>query len=720
MSQDKSVLYKDLPEVPLQSQYVGISAINRFVGHLSASRSTMLHNQFQQKIVIHNPDVSLNQTGIESQLSDSTFGKRVDEDVQVLAVHRLGNKNGVWRTCVIYREVESRKIGHIELKDYHTLHSRLGFACKKTPTFHALKEGLMISKGTLLNDTPGVVDGIYTYGKNLNMCLGSFPGSAEDSFIFNEDTVKDIHYDTIEFMSIRIQPRQILLSVNGDELNPKLIPEPGDKIREDNVIAVVRNIDPVIMPAQMTPKNVKEIDYILDDIIEVQSGYEGTVVDVSVIRDYDKKEYISSSFGQLDRIADEQTRYYTKILKSYRSIVNSEFVGKPFRRGETRDVECCDRTIAFMVRLSMLTEKRNLSKNKIKLVHKGEELPPYTIELHIRKTRTPPLGSKFTDMSASKGVIGEVWPASHMPVDENGLVADVIASQTASMGRNIVGRLFGQYFDSIAENTARIIAKQLQAEFKGRRRRIRNSIKATILSQNPVAVDVWGYVMGMYQIACPEQYASIAANMKTAEDQLEFLIDIIHYGGAILTQTVDNMYGKAKEMVRALEGTIYAPKVGPVTYVDHRGVKVTTKNNIRIAPIYTIPLERDASESSSTDTIRLQSQLFTASVSKSDKFRSPMSSSNVALLGIDESTIITSAVSEEGMAEFIDRLNSPKTHAAMAQAILRSDNPTGEYTLVNRDDYAWGTTSANRTLTHTLAAYGSELYYEDDEAIDED
>lgn len=711
-----NIRFDEMEVIPLQSQYVGITAMHRFAGHLSASRSTMIHNQLQQKPVMHNPDVSLNQTGIEKQLSDSTFGKRVPEDVKILAIHRLSNRHTTWRTCIIYREEKTGIVGHIELKQYHTLHSRLGFTCNETAALNGLSVGSYVSKGTLLNDTPGVVDGLYSYGKNLNVCLGSFPGVAEDSFVFNEDVVKDILYDTIESTTMQVLPQQILLSINGTEDNPQLIPEPGTVIRKDNIIAVLRNIDPAIMPAQMSPKNMKTIDYILDDKIELQSGFVGVVVDISVIRDYDKKEYIHGVFGQLDRIAEEQHQYYTKILKSYRSIVHSEHFDAQYRPGEVRDVECTDRTTSYMVRLSMLTEKRDLSKNKIKLIHKGEELSPYTVEIHIRKTRTPALGSKFTDLSASKGVICETWPAHKMPVDHKGVVADVIASQTASMGRNIVGRLFSQYFDGVADNVARQLSTALNVPFKGRRRPIRKQLTRLVSADANALNESWDYMLGMYKIACVEQYNTLTASNPTLDKKLDYLVDVCHYGGAILTQTVDNVFGKAKEMVRQLEGTPYAPEVKPITYVDHRNIKVTTKNPIRIAPIIIIPLERDASESSATDTIRLQSQLFTATISKSDKFRSAMSASNVALLGIDESTIITSAVEEAGMAEFVDRLNSPKTHAAMVLAILESNNPTGEYTLVDRTKYGWGTTSANRTLSHTLNAYGSELIYTDDEA----
>ena len=706
-----NVKFKDLPVIPLQATYVGVMAIHRFVGHLSASRTTLAYSQIQQKITMHKPDVSLNQTGIEKQLADSTFATRVPEDAVVLAVHRLSNRTTTWRTCILYKEDATGIIGHIELTNHHSLHSRLGYTCIKSPELLSLRVGDYLRKDTVLDDTPGNVDGLYSFGKNLNVCLASFPGVAEDAFIFNEDTFKDIKYDTIEEIPIRIMSQQVLLNVNGVDNCEKLIPEPGDIIRKDNILAVLRNIEPAIAPAQLSPVNMRTIDHVLDDIVELQSGFEGRVLDVSVIRDYDKKEYISNTFGQLDRLADAETRYYASILKSYRNVVRNVHLGKAYSSGQTRDVPCTDRTTAFLTRLSMLIERRDVSKCKIKLLHKGEELPPYNITLTVLKTRTPVAGSKFTDLSASKGVNCEEWPAYKMPVDHRGVVADVIASQTASLGRNIVGRLFSQYFDSIADNVAREIAVSLGVKFKSRKR----MIKKTLIQTDPKYINgAWDYVMGMYRLACPTQYERLVLETDLRV-RMDYLIDCIHYGGAILTQTVDNVFGKAKAMVRALEGSPYAPAVKPVTYVNHNNKTVTTKNPIRIAPIYMIPLERDASESSATDTIRLQSQLFTSSVSKSDKHRAPMSTSNVALLGIDESTIIASAVKPEGMAEFSDRLNSPKTHAVMVQAILDSDNPTGEHTLVDRTKHGFGTTSANRTITHILACYGSELYYTDDE-----
>src|SRR5690606_13328622 len=86
------------------------------------------------------------------------------------------------QTIVIYEDTETKKVGCLELKNFHSIHQHFGFNYVKKPeAMDKLYRGSSIKKGTILADSPSVDDdGNYMLGIETEVAFMAVPAVIED------------------------------------------------------------------------------------------------------------------------------------------------------------------------------------------------------------------------------------------------------------------------------------------------------------------------------------------------------------------------------------------------------------------------------------------------------------------------------------------------------------------------------------------------------------
>jgi hypothetical protein len=75
---------------------------------------------------------------------------------------------------------------------------------------------------------------------------------------------------------------------------------------------------------------------------------------------------------------------------------------------------------------------------------------------------------------------------------------------------------------------------------------------------------------------------------------------------------------------------------------------------------------------------------------------------------------VTSYCGREAIAEVMDRNNSPSTHKAICENILKADNPANIDNLVDRQQIPLGGARPIQFTSHVLYCFGTKFAYTDE------
>jgi hypothetical protein len=624
------------------------------------------------------------------------------EDVTVLKVLRQSNSNGHWLTIIIYQTRDTKRIGYMEIPKFFSIDPRFGWEYKERDVLTQLSEGQYLRSGEILADSPSKdEEGDYKFGRNVNVCLASMAGSAEDSIIINENAISKFAYDVIERITIEIPDNCVPCNIYGDETLYKCCPEVGDTIRSDNIIMCLREVDVDTCPVQASKVNLMRIDDITDSVYQCHGPDKGVVVGIDIIKNVHKTTILGEPFDQLDRLASNQVKFRQSVFNAYKKI-----------KGR-RNVEVEEAFTNYLVKVGVIDgDGLSTRKSRVKLMKKRRKLETFTITFSIKKTLLPTYGTKFTDLSGSKGVIGEIRPADQMPRDINGVVADVVMAPDSTVARNVTARVYKQYFSNVQYVLSLKIANLLGVKKTTGKSKLHREIRAIYKRDRDrfnKAVDLLG---GFYNIVNPIQRDALYALVDDETSAVKHMVDLVSNAVTLILNVDLISKRKAKNIATELKHSIYNPKIGPVTFNDKKGETHVTKSDIIVAYDYFLLLEKDGSSMSATSSIRLQAMGLTATSTKIDKDLAPIAQTNVTILGIDETGILASSLEPQGLAELVDRLNSSETHGHICNQILESDKPTGIDTIVNRSAMPYTGGRSLKIIKHMLQTYGVEIHYE--------
>ena len=292
-----------------------------------------------------------------------------------------------------------------------------------------------------------------------------------------------------------------------------------------------------------------------------------------------------------------------------------------------------------------------------------------------------------------------------MPIDADGNRADVVMDAAAVISRMNLGRLYEHYFGAAARDVGKNIRNMLGITADKISKSILFKLNQQTLQQ------AYAYLLGFYEIVSEKQYLFYKDEV-TEDEKIDHLYSVIN-NGVYIYYPIDNQ----KQIIKTIQQIEekYKPLYGPVSYVGNSGQRVVTNNNIRIAPIYLMLLEKIADDWSSVATAKLQHFGVLSTMTKSEKFAYPYRCSPVRTIGETEGRIFAGYCGREAIAEMMDRSNSPMTQRNMVWNILDADLPSNMNDAVNREYIKLGGSKPLQLIRHIFLCAGLQAVYEPEE-----
>lgn len=296
-----------------------------------------------------------------------------------------------------------------------------------------------------------------------------------------------------------------------------------------------------------------------------------------------------------------------------------------------------------------------------------------------------------------------------MPVDADGNRAQIISGPDSIPGRMNLGRLNIPYFAAAARDIRRQILEEM-----GLNRYYTGPITLEELEMIPSDQYNQGVatMLKLYSIVSPRQYKEYTEFLTPQEQRLwiQSLINDKPY----LYIPIESEQSHAA-MIQEIEAN-FKLVYGPVSYVGRSGRRVTTKNNIRIAPLYMMLLDKIADSWLAADIGKHNNFGILAAMNKMDKFNAPWRRTTPRVLGETESRLYCMYGGRMMVAELHDRSGNIVTQQAMADNIVHAANPMAMETLVDRNKVPLGDSRSIQIAQHLFRCAGFEVVYEKETA----
>lgn len=686
----------------LKLEFLSMAGINPFCSTVSSPRMVMDASHTAQRPSLISPDEPVIKTGIEFELGKYINDVRAEHDYTVKAVIPKYKEYGVenppvYTVIAEYEEDGQLFIDYIDVDTYRSTHGFFGYTLTPTDAFNDLSYNSVIPKNTVLAKTASLSDdGTYMYGLNPNVAFMSHPSVAEDGIVISESFAEKSKFTSISKRTINITKDLIPLNAFGDENIFKFIPNIGEKVREDGLLCAVRHRNDWFSVSDMSDRNLREIDATFDTSTYVTPG--SVVIDVKVIRgNYSKSEYTSKMTAQLDMYAEMFVNYNRNIVIKFDQLMNE----KKALYGSHDAVRLTPR-MSQLVKNAMITVS-SAENGKYKLSYRKLPIDQYRIEVTVLTIIKPDHGYKFTDISASKGVVCRVLPDYMMPVDELGNRADVITDSMSTISRMNLGRAYQLYMSAASRDNTRRLKEHYEAKY---------GVDFIYKLQTEDITYFRNYVHGFYSLINPDMVEFLES--LNQEDLYNHLLECLNKQ-IIIYFPPDNAYN-ITDVITAIEGSIYKPHLGKISYVDELGRQVTSKEDVRIGQLYIMALEKIANDYSGVSSAKVNNFGFPVKAANIDKHKYPHSLTPTKTLGETEVRILTSFGGPEVVAEMFDVNLNPISHKLLVKNMLESDKAFDPNFQIDRDIVEYGNTKSLGILRHMFTAAGFDYDYTKDQS----
>lgn len=686
----------------LKLEFLSMAGINPFCSTVSSPRMVMDASHTAQRPSLISPDEPVIKTGIEFELGKYINDVRAEHDYTVKAVIPKYKEYGVenppvYTVIAEYEEDGQLFIDYIDVDTYRSTHGFFGYTLTPTEAFNDLSYNSVIPKNTVLAKTASLSDdGTYMYGLNPNVAFMSHPSVAEDGIVISESFAEKSKFTSISKRTINITKDLIPLNAFGDENVFRFIPNIGEKVREDGLLCAVRHRNDWFSVSDMSDRNLREIDATFDTSTYVTPG--SVVIDVKVIRgNYAKSEYTSKMTAQLDMYAEMFVNYNRNIVIKFDQLMNE----KKALYGSHDAVRLTPR-MSQLVKNAMITVS-SADNGKYKLSYRKLPIDQYRIEVTVLTIIKPDHGYKFTDISASKGVVCRVLPDYMMPVDELGNRADVITDSMSTISRMNLGRAYQLYMSAASRDNTRRLKEHYEAKY---------GVDFIYKLQTEDIVYFRNYVHGFYSLINPDMVEFLES--LNQEDLYNHLLECLNKQ-IIIYFPPDNAYN-ITDVITAIEGSIYKPHLGKISYVDELGRQVTSKEDVRIGQLYIMALEKIANDYSGVSSAKVNNFGFPVKAANIDKHKYPHSLTPTKTLGETEVRILTSFGGPEVVAEMFDVNLNPISHKLLVKNMLESDKAFDPNFQIDRDIVEYGNTKSLGILRHMFTAAGFDYDYTKDQS----
>lgn len=664
----------------LKPELLGTGSINPFSGYNSSPRQAMLTKQMGQTLVIKGAEVRRIQTGAEREIGKYTFNKTFDNNSFILKMipkfpHTFGRESiehSPVKTVIFENNDDpALELDVMYLEEHFSMHHYFGFPYKYNETVMArLKAGASVPAGTKVADSPGVTpQGDYAYGVNANVVLSSHPGGAEDGVIMSDSFAKKLTTTLYETREFSFGDGHVPLNLYGDDDDYKIFPDIGELVREDGILCGLREYIPELAPCDLSVDAVQRVTEF--DKCQYAPPY-SRVVDVTVTKGSSSPSVIFT--GQEDQVA----RYHNRHMAYYEE-VREVYNKQKARQGNSLAISC-----EFH---RLLVEAEAMLDDKITLKKKRHRLAPWTVNITVAYELSAENGFKITDTHGGKSVTVSVKPDNEMPVDQMGNVADLIVDDNSVIKRLIKGKLHEHYIAAAMRDTSHRV-RDMAAKYDG-----------NITDEG--YDEIFEYILGLYKIISPVFYDSFTDIKPDIKNHVDSVIE----DGIYIYIPTDNPVGYM-DVVKLL--TQHYPACnGPVDFVNHRGEKETTVNNVIIGQIYYMLLEKIANDYSAVSSAKLQHFGLPSKPSNKNKYDNPIKMTPVRF-GESEYRLFVATAGGYATAELADRSTNLKVHEEILGNLLKAAEPSNVYSLIDREAFPLGGGFIQKIVHHEFACIGIE------------
>ena len=699
-------------ENELATELLSIHSLNFGSPYNSSVRGTMFAGHFAQRLVIDGTEPNLIQTGVEEEFGKYTFNVKMPEDGIILMVlpryaNTAGDDNIPFNpeTTVFYQSYETGEISYFVLPYYASYHPTFGFKYESKPAERELAYGREFPKDTVFRDSPAIKgETHYTFGRNLNVVVMSHPNVGLDGYVVSRDVLPHLGFKMYETRTVNFGANDFLLNLYGDDEHYKAFPDIGEAIRDDGLLVASRRLDAFLAPALLSREDVRKVDHLFDNRVYVRPG-EGRIVDLTVVKSSNINLQLPGEMTQqLEKYSRAYLRFYRDILK-----FESRMVFEDKKKGGTGVLKTSPKFQQLLVEArAVVNHRHSFTKKEIILNYRKEPLDGWMVTFTVEYNVIPTHGFKATCVNGGKGVFCRIEEPENMPVDADGNRADIITGPDSIPGRMNIARLYGPYF----AGAARDIRKQMLEEFG-----LDRNFRGTITIDDVLAIPEDRYARGvgtmlkLYSIVSERTYREFTEEL-TDEERLKWVQSIINkhlylYIPIETQKHYDQMVYEIEESFKLV--------YGPISYIGRSGKKITTKDSFRIAPMYTMLLDKIADAWLSVDIGKHSNFGILAPMNSVDKYSAPWKKTPPRNSGETESRLYCAVGGRKMIAEMLDRSGNIASQKAIAYNVLRTEDPSNITSVIDREQIPLGSSRPIQIGQHLFRCAGIEVIYEEEQ-----
>lgn len=705
----------------IKPEMTAIMALKPLVAYLTASRRQMVGGHISSGLPPLYPTSPNIYTAYEFQFARTAYQLAAPCDMKITCI---SEKPAV--TTIIFYDYDQHLYRSMEIPTYIITGDRFG--CMLNINRDILYPNSRIEKGTIIAITKSVgPEGDWRYGVELNTLAISNTATIQDGIQITTSARKALATYGIGRRRIKISRDNIPLNAHGDHDSYKVIPDIGDRIGDDRIIAVTRSVDPLLAPLLMSPRMLRKecIDTISDDPIYIGQGeYDAEVIDIKVFyQQPDGAPITPIGMGdQLDYYRMMDAQCGEQLIRYHESEINK--TKSAFDGSYQITIRNAIRELGNYTQAEI--ERKNLRRySKLApLISNGEMIGEYEVEVIYRYTTTPNYGDKITNTDGTKGIVTSIIPDEYAHRDANGNIAHVLLANLAVGRRTNPSALMYPGLNTFARDLAIELRETIKTDPEAAYIRLVNFYN--IVSPQMAVQELMDVVEG----GCSWQERLRAALFDGISpdpgNKDRTLIPIFY--------SCDNVRDFT-EIMELLIANGYPYTRTPITYRNANGVPIKTKGVSTIGSSYIMVLDKVAAHAfSSVSVARLQHHGMPAKETRAVRGAYPCSQQANRTEG--ESELRPKVASTDGMsgvfrdfflrlgmtteanniqlthgpiAELVDRANNPAVMAYASRLILESEDPLAIPYIVDRNKIPRGGSRALNMIEHLASCAGVEF-----------
>lgn len=680
--------------VELHPELMSLYGLNPFIRHISASRAAMYTNNLSQMVAIKEPNRKRIMSGMEREFGRFTYGIEFPDDAEVIEVlPRFAGTAGANRigrspqTAIIYENFRTNEIGVVMLNNYNINHQHFGVEFKPNhDVLDKLRRGARFAAGTRLMTSPNVDEnGDYMYGRETNVLMASDVAGTEDGVKVRRGYLEKLAPTGFETRVFEFGREFYPINRSPDPNVYKIFPDIGEKIDSTGLLVALRRYDPISAVSNMTEDALRHPDYIFDRKRFVQH-IDAEVVDIKVERNtsINIPPLPIGMEGQLMKYYKADTEWYRKIIDVW-----TELKRGASRRNVELKLHPTFHSLLFeaLGRVGVdyirpdggFNNARRGDNRRIDKVYRGVKLDAWRVEITFKYLSVPNKGYKLTDTHGDKSVVVEVVDDEDMPIDENGVRADLVVDPNSRWNRVTPASPIEMAIGAAGRDLGKRIQESFGFDMNAKLSP--EEVEDAIYSpKNKGKVeDAFNELLEFYKVVAPFQYEDLSSE-EFQKTNPEFMYNHVasvildhHYGLNLYMPT--NNPVSTPEVLRQIQER-WPPFITPIHFKGRDGKMKVTRDPMLIGPSYYMTLEKTA-EDSWMAASSLPTSVFgtTAKLNSSNKYDQPGRHSSIRV-GESEFRAIAASCGGQMTADRYDAANNPVAHKFTVRNILTHETPT--------------------------------------------